>query len=39
MAERYKFHATARGMKTPFQIKHLQDTTRQTTSILPEKLP
>jgi hypothetical protein len=39
MTERYKFHATARGIKSSFQIKHLQETTGQTANALPENLP
>jgi hypothetical protein len=39
MPQRYKFHATARGMKSSFQINHLQETAGQTANVLPEDLP
>jgi hypothetical protein len=39
MTERYKFHATARGMKSSFQIKHLQEKTGQTANVPPANLP
>jgi hypothetical protein len=39
MTERYKFHATARGMKSSFQINRLQETAGQTANVLPENLP
>jgi hypothetical protein len=39
ITERYKFHATARGMKSSFQINHLQETAGQTANVLPEDLP
>jgi hypothetical protein len=39
MTERYKFHATARGMKSSFKINHLQETAGQTANVLPANLP
>jgi hypothetical protein len=39
MTQRYKFHATARGMKSSFQINHLLETAGQTANVLPVNLP